>query len=346
MLVNDKINAVKIINKVAIVTIVVNLILSIGKFVAGIVGNSTAMVSDAVHSASDVLSTFIVLIGARIAVKSEDRDHNYGHDKFENIASVILAMMLFATALALGYAGIQSVISATKGEFVKPSYIALVAAIVSIVVKEGMYWYTIYYAKKLDSQALKADAWHHRSDAFSSVASFVGILGAILGALVLEGIATLLIAVLIIKVSYDIVKVVIKQLTDHAAPEELVSKIYKTIDDDEDVKNIDVLKTRISGSIIYVDAEIAVDSSLNIVDAHAIAERVHDKIEQDFKEVRHIAIHVNPYFGEEKQEETFEEKEKELWEQDKKSEKQSNKENKTASEEEKKDKSFSDKSDK
>ena len=346
MLVNDKINAVKIINKVAIVTIVVNLILSIGKFVAGIVGNSTAMVSDAVHSASDVLSTFIVLIGARIAVKSEDRDHNYGHDKFENIASIILAMMLFATALALGYAGIQSIISATKGEFVKPSYIALVAAIVSIVVKEGMYWYTIYYATKLDSQALKADAWHHRSDAFSSVASFVGILGAILGALVLEGIATLLIAVLIIKVSYDIVKVVIKQLTDHAAPEELVSKIYKTIDDDEDVKNIDVLKTRISGSIIYVDAEIAVDSSLNIVDAHAIAERVHDKIEQDFKEVRHIAIHVNPYFGEEKQEETFEEKEKELWEQDKKSEKQRDKEDKTALEEEKKDKSFSDKSDK
>ena len=344
MLVNDKTNAVKIINKVAIVTIVVNLVLSIGKFAAGIVGNSTAMVSDAVHSASDVLSTFIVLIGARIAVKSEDRDHNYGHDKFENIASIILAMMLFATALALGYAGIQSIISATKGEFVKPSYIALVAAIVSIVVKEGMYWYTIYYAKKLDSQALKADAWHHRSDAFSSVASFIGILGAILGVLVLEGIATLFIAVLIIKVSYDIVKIVIKQLTDHAAPEELVGRIYKTIDEDKDVMNIDVLKTRISGSIIYVDAEIAVDSSLNIVDAHAIAERVHDKIEQDFKEVKHIAIHVNPYFGEQKQEETFEEKEKELWEQEKKSEKQSDKEDKTALEEEKKDKSFSDKS--
>lgn len=344
MLVNDKTNAVKIINKVAIVTIVVNLVLSIGKFVAGIVGNSTAMVSDAVHSASDVLSTFIVLIGARIAVKSEDRDHNYGHDKFENIASIILAMMLFATALALGYAGIQSIISATKGEFVKPSYIALVAAIVSIVVKEGMYWYTIYYAKKLDSQALKADAWHHRSDAFSSVASFIGILGAILGVLVLEGIATLFIAVLIIKVSYDIVKVVIKQLTDHAAPEELVGRIYKTIDEDKDVMNIDVLKTRISGSIIYVDAEIAVDSSLNIVDAHAIAERVHDKIEQDFKEVRHIAIHVNPYFGEQKKEESFEEKEKELWEQDKKSEKTSDEENKTVLGDEKKDKSFSDKS--
>lgn len=323
MLVNDKTNAVKIINKVAIVTIVVNLILSIGKLIAGIVGNSTAMISDAVHSGSDVLSTFIVLIGARIAVKSEDRDHNYGHDKFENIASIILAMMLFATALALGYAGIQSIISATKGEFVKPSYIALVAAIVSIVVKEGMYWYTIYYAKKLDSQALKADAWHHRSDAFSSIASFAGILGAILGVFVLEGIATLLIAVLIIKVSYDIVKVVIKQLTDHAAPEELVSRIYKTIDEDQDVKNIDVLKTRISGSIIYVDAEIAVDSSLNIVDAHEIAERVHDKIESEFKEVKHIAIHVNPYFVEEKVEKSFADKEKELWEEDGKRQKQS-----------------------
>ena len=323
MLVNDKTNAVKIINKVAIVTIVVNLILSIGKLIAGIVGNSTAMISDAVHSGSDVLSTFIVLIGARIAVKSEDRDHNYGHDKFENIASIILDMMLFATALALGYAGIQSIISTTKGEFVKPSYIALVAAIVSIVVKEGMYGYTIYYAKKLDSQALKADAWHHRSDAFSSIASFAGILGAILGVFVLEGIATLLIAVLIIKVSYDIVKVVIKQLTDHAAPEELVSRIYKTIDEDQYVKNIDVLKTRISGSIIYVDAEIAVDSSLNIVDAHEIAERVHDKIESEFKEVKHIAIHVNPYFGEEKVEESFADKEKELWEEDGKRQKQS-----------------------
>ena len=187
-------------------------------------------------------------------------------------------------------------INATKGEFVKPSYVALVAAIVSVVVKEGMYWYTIFYAKKLDSQALKADAWHHRSDAFSSIAGFVGILGAILGALVLEGIATVLIALLIIKVSYDIVKVVLRQLTDHAASDELYGKIYKTINEDKDVKNIDLLKTRISGSIIYVEAEIAVDSTLNIVDAHEIAQRVHDNIESTFEEVRHIVIHVNPFF--------------------------------------------------
>ncbi|MDE5617205.1 MAG: cation diffusion facilitator family transporter [Clostridia bacterium] len=296
MKIQDKQNAVKTINKVATVTIVVNLLLAVGKFVAGFVGNSTAMISDAVHSASDVASTVIVLIGARIAVKNEDKDHNYGHDKFESIASIILAMMLFATALMLGYAGIKSVINATKGEFVKPSYVALVAAIVSVVVKEGMYWYTIFYAKKLDSQALKADAWHHRSDAFSSIAGFVGILGAILGALVLEGIATVLIALLIIKVSYDIVKVVLRQLTDHAASDELYGKIYKTINEDKDVKNIDLLKTRISGSIIYVEAEIAVDSTLNIVDAHEIAQRVHDNIESTFEEVRHIVIHVNPFF--------------------------------------------------
>ncbi|MBD5086178.1 MAG: cation transporter [Clostridiales bacterium] len=295
MKVIDKQNTIKTINKVAIVTIVVNLLLALGKFLAGFLGNSTAMISDAVHSSSDVASTIIVLIGARIAVKNEDKDHNYGHDRFESIASIILAMMLFATALMLGYAGVKSIIDATKGEFVKPSYFALIAAIVSIAVKEGMYWYTIYYAKRLDSQALKADAWHHRSDAFSSIAGGVGILGAILGVYVLEGIATVLIALLIVKVSYDIVKVVLRQLTDHAASDELYSQIYKTINDDEDVKNIDLLKTRMSGSIIYVEAEIAVDATLNIVDAHAIAQRVHDNIEATFKEVRHIVIHVNPY---------------------------------------------------
>lgn len=296
MKINDKKKALKIINKVAIVTIVVNLVLAVGKFLAGIFGHSTAMISDAVHSSSDVLSTLIVLVGARIAVKNEDKDHNYGHDKFESIALILLAMLLFATALALGWTGIKSIAAAAKGGgFVKPTLAALIAAIVSIVVKEGMYWYTIYYAKKIDSQALKADAWHHRSDAFSSVAGFVGILGAMLGVYVLEGIATVLIALLIIKVSYDIVKIVLRQLTDHAAPEELVGKIYKTINDDEDVKNVDLLKTRISGSIIYVEAEIAVDRELSIVEAHDIAQRVHDKIETTFEEVRHIVIHVNPY---------------------------------------------------
>ena len=294
MKINDKQNAIKTINKVAIVTIVVNLLLAVGKFIAGFLGNSTAMISDAVHSSSDVASTLIVLVGARIAVKNEDKDHNYGHDRFESIASIILAMMLFATGLLLGYTGIKGIINATKGDFVKPSYVALIAAVVSIVVKEGMYWYTIYYAKRLDSQALKADAWHHRSDAFSSIAGFVGILGAILGVFVLEGIATLLIALLIVKVSYDIVKVVLRQLTDHAVSDELYSQIYKTINEDEGVKNIDLLKTRISGSIIYVEAEIAVDPTLNIVDAHEIAQRVHDNIEKTFEEVRHIVIHVNP----------------------------------------------------
>ena len=245
----------KIINKVAIVTIVVNLVLAVGKFLAGIFGHSTAMISDAVHSSSDVLSTLIVLVGARIAVKNEDKDHNYGHDKFESIASILLAMLLFATALALGWTGIKSIADAAKGgEFVKPTLAAL-----------------------------------------SSVAGFVGILGAMLGVYVLEGIATVLIALLIIKVSYDIVKIVLRQLTDHAAPEELVGKIYKTINDDEDVKNVDLLKTRISGSIIYVEAEIAVDRELSIVEAHDIAQRVHDKIETTFEEVRHIVIHVNPY---------------------------------------------------
>ncbi|MDE6362603.1 MAG: cation diffusion facilitator family transporter, partial [Clostridia bacterium] len=142
MKIKDNAKAIKIINKVAIVTIIVNLVLAVGKFLAGIFGNSTAMISDAVHSSSDVLSTLIVLIGARIAVQNEDKDHNYGHDKFESIASIMLAMLLFATALGLGYTGIKDIISASKdsGGYVKPTLLALIAAIVSIVVKEGMYW--------------------------------------------------------------------------------------------------------------------------------------------------------------------------------------------------------------
>ncbi len=309
MLFKYNLQKIKIINKVVIVTIVVNLLLSIAKVVAGIVGNSMAMISDAVHSASDVLSSIVVFIGARIAVKSEDKEHNYGHSKFENIASLLLALMLFFTAIALGYAGIQSIYDVKNQEFTKPSSIALVASIFSIIIKEAMYWYTIHYAKLIKSQSLKADAWHHRSDAFSSIASFVGILGAMNGVFMLEGIATLFIALLIFKVAYDIIKAVLSQMTDHSAPEKTVSLIYKTINEDSEVKNIDMLKTRVSGAFIYVDVEISVDDKKSLKEAHEIANRVHDNIENTFSDVKHITVHVNPYCGEKKTE-----KHKNLWE--------------------------------
>lgn len=287
----------KEINKVGIVTIVGNFALSIGKLLAGIFGHSMAMISDAIHSASDVISTFIVLVGAKISSNKPDKEHNYGHEKFESIATVLLAMVLFATACGLMYTGIKSVISAINNpaEFVKPTIAALVAAVVSILVKEGMYWYTIIYSKRLNSQALKADAWHHRSDALSSIGSFAGILGAMLGVYMLDGIATMLISLLILKVSITIVLEVLKQLTDHAAPEELLAKVVGTINSNDKVLHIDDIKSRISGNVIYVEAEIAVDCTLSLIDAHNVAEEVHNQIEQEFPEIKHITIHVNPH---------------------------------------------------
>lgn len=296
----------KIIKKVGLCTIAVNVLLAVGKLVAGFVGSSTAMISDAVHSFSDVFSTVIVMIGARLAGNKADKDHNYGHEKFESVATIMLAMILFATAAALFYAGVKSVLAASSADasFTPPTAIALGAAIVSIVVKGAMYVYTIFYARKIASQALKADAWHHLSDALSSVGSFVGILGAMLGAYVLDGVATLVISLLICKVSVDIALQVVHQLTDHAAPEETVAMIEKLIEGDKRVLRLDDLKTRISGSVIYVDAEIAVDSALNIVQAHAIAQDVHDGIERELGQVKHVNVHVNPYFPDGKDDET------------------------------------------
>lgn len=291
----------KIVQRVGLVTICVNFILAAGKLTAGFVGKSTAMISDAVHSFSDVISTIIVIIGAKLAGNKADHEHNYGHEKFESIATILLAMVLFATAIALFYAGIKSILAASASDrtFTPPTAVALTAAIVSIVVKGWMYFYTVFYARKIASQALKADAWHHLSDSLSSVGSFIGILGAMLGVFVLDGIATLVISLLIGKVSIDIVLQVIRQLTDHAASDETVAKIKKIIADDEQVLRLDDLKTRICGSVIYVDAEIAVDRSLNIVEAHAIAQTVHDQIERELGVVKHVNVHVNPYLAEE-----------------------------------------------
>ena len=296
MKIKDNKTAVKIINKVAIVTIVVNLVLAIGKFLAGIFGNSTAMISDAVHSSSDVLSTLIVLIGARIAVKNEDKDHNYGHDKFESIASILLAMLLFATALALGYTGIKDIISATKGdeEYVKPTMLALIAAIVSIVVKEGMYWYTIFYAKKLDSQALKADAWHHRSDALSSVGALIGIAGARMGFPISDPLASVVICFFIEKAAFEIFRDAVDKMVDKACDEETEQQLKECALSQEGVLGVDLLHTRVFGNMIYVDIEIRADGNETLRRAHGIAERVHDSIEKNFPKVKHIMVHVNP----------------------------------------------------
>lgn len=287
----------KVIRNVGWSTIVVNIVLAAAKVVAGILGKSMAMLSDAVHSLSDVLSTIIVMIGAKLSSEGADKNHNYGHERFESVASVLLAMLLFGTAIVLFYGGVKSIISATQdaANFTPPNALALGAAVVSIVVKAAMYFFTLYYARKINSQGLRADAWHHLSDSLSSIGSFIGILGAMLACYVLDGIATLVIALLIAKVAIDIALDVVKQLTDHAAPDETVETVRKLITEQEGVLAIDDLKTRLAGTVVYVEAEIAVDATWNIVRAHEVAQRVHDVIEKAIPNIKHVTVHVNPY---------------------------------------------------
>lgn len=286
----------KVVAKLSRVGILGNVILSAFKLFAGIFGHSGAMISDAVHSLSDVFATLIAYIGVVLSKQEADKEHPYGHERFECIASLILGMILAATGLGIGYSGIQTLLKARAGtaEIAIPTLLPLIAAIVSVLVKEGMYWYTMYYAKKLDSAAFKADAWHHRSDAFSSVGSFIGIGAAKLGFPIMDPLASLIICLFILKVAFDISKDALNKMTDTSCSDEFIQEVHDFISAQPDVKNIDLLNTRQFGNKVYIDLEIAVDRNMSLINAHNIAERVHAAVEQQFPNVKHIMIHVNP----------------------------------------------------
>lgn len=275
-------------------TIVGNVILSALKLFAGIYSNSSAMVSDAMHSLSDVFSTFIVLIGLRLAGKKSDKDHQYGHERMECVAAILLAALLFATGISIGWSGAAKIFSGNYSELSVPGLFALIMALVSIAVKEGMYWYTRAAAKKIGSGALMADAWHHRSDALSSIGSFAGILGARLGFPVLDSVACVIICLFILKVAFDIFMDAIGKMTDKACGEEVSEEIRSIILSHEGVLRIDQLKTRMFGDKIYVDVEISADGGSTLTEAHDIAQCVHDAIEARMPEVKHCMVHMNP----------------------------------------------------
>lgn len=284
----------RVANKVSFVTIIGNILLSVMKLIAGFIAHSNAMISDAIHSASDVFSTFVVIIGIKLASKKADKEHPYGHERLECVAAIVLSMVLFITGFGIGAAALKNITSGDYNNIVVPGILALVAAIVSIVSKEAMYWYTRYNAKRIDSSALMADAWHHRSDAFSSIGALIGIAGARLGFPIMDSIASLIIFVFIIKAAYDIFKDAIDKMVDHACDDATVNQIRECVMKHEDVLGIDMLQTRIFGNKIYVDLEIATDGSYTLSKAHTIAESVHDDIEKSFPKVKHIMVHVNP----------------------------------------------------
>lgn len=289
----DPVQREKIASKVSAVGVAGNFVLTLFKLFAGIVANSGAMVSDAIHSASDVLSTIIVWVSMKFATKSADEDHPYGHERFECVAALILAFILAIAGGGIAISGFKKIIGLEPVEV--PGMLALIAAGVSIVTKEIMYQYTIKAARKINSSALTANAWDHRSDAFSSMGSFAGILGAILGFPKLDAVASIVIAGFLLRVTYTIFMDAVNKMVDHACDKEFVEELESAIlAQSDEIKGIDNLKTRLFGDRVYVDVEISVDGSKTLEDAHVVAKGLHDHIEAEFPTVKHCMVHVNP----------------------------------------------------
>ena len=277
--------------KTSIITIIINVILSGVKIIAGVVGKSSAMLADGIHTLSDVLTTFVVLIGLKVSSKEADERHPYGHEKYEPVFAKLLSIFLAVTGLFIGYEGISTLRS---GNIQTPGKIALVAAVISVITKEGMYWYTAKTAKKIKSLSMEADAWHHRSDALSSVGTFIGIFGARMGLKILDPIAAIIVSVIIIKVGVDLYVQSIRGLVDESADDKTLLKIKDLTFSVKGVKDIKGFKTRIFGSRIYVDIEILVDGGITVKEGHDIAEKVHDLIEKNIDDVKHCMVHVEP----------------------------------------------------
>ena len=284
--------------------IFINIFLSIFKLVAGVVSNSAAMVSDAVHSLSDVLGGIIVIIGVKLASKAPDKEHQYGHERFECVVAIILAGILTVTGIYIGYGGLKTILAGDYENLSSPGLLALIAALVSIIVKESLFWVVTSYATKLRSTALKAEAWHHRSDAFSSVGSFIGILGARIGFPVLDSVACVIICFFIIKAGCSMFIDAINKMADKSCSDETVQEIRNIILEQGEIKGeikIDLLKTRMFGDKIFVDVEISVDGNLTLYQSHEIAQIVHDAVETGNPNVKHCMVHVNPCNEEERE---------------------------------------------
>ena len=264
---------------VSINSIIGNLLLSLGKLIAGFVAQSAAMVSDGIHSASDVFGTLIVMAGVKFSNKASDDDHPYGHERIECIAAILLAIILTIIALLIGYSGYEKIVG-DPAELEVPGQLALWAAIISIVAKEAMFWYTRNAAQKINSGALMAEAWHHRSDAMSYP--------------ILDPIASLVICVMILYAAYEVFKDSMDKMVDRSCDEETTIAMEDLVSRVPGVEHLDSLHSRLFGSRIYVDIEISVKDNLTLLQAHHIAEMVHTAVEANFPLVKHCMVHVNP----------------------------------------------------
>ena len=281
----------KIGRKISFATITQNVILAIAKILIGFLTNSVAIISDAIHTLSDVLTTVLVIVGFSLSGAKADDEHPYGHEKFEPVMGILLSIILALVAIYIGWCG---VVRMQTPESIEIGFLAIGVTVLSIAVKEYMYWYTIAAARRIESSSLRADAWHHRSDAFSSFGVLIGLIGAKLGAWYLEPLSAVIVCIIIVKVAIDIFKSSLEQIIDRSASPEVLEEIKEIVLNTQGVKEIDDLKTRLHSNLLYVDLEIAVSRNLSLIAAHEIAEKVHDALEASELKIKHCTVHVNP----------------------------------------------------
>lgn len=288
----------KNIYKVTWIGSVVNFLLLTFKFIAGILGHSSALVADAVHSLSDFVTDIIVIVFVKISSKPEDDDHRYGHGKYETLATALIGIALFAVGIGLLIGGATKVANVIKGAVLpSPSIIALIAAGISIVSKEILYRYTVRIGKNLNSPAVVANAWHHRSDAFSSIGTLIGIGGAIfLGEKwrILDPIAAIVVSAFIIKVAVDLVKPAIDELLERSLPAETEKRILDIIGSFQEVSSPHHLRTRRIGNHIAIEVHLRMDGMTTLENAHTVATKVENRLKDEFGPDTHIGIHMEP----------------------------------------------------
>ena len=282
-----------------------NLLLSTAKIMAGVVGRSSAMIADGIHSLSDFITDFIVIIFIKISSKHEDSDHPYGHGKFETFATMLISFALFIVAIGIFYSGSVKIYEVLNGRVIeRPTYLALIMAAVSIVVKEILYWYTIIVGRKIESPAVIANGWHHRSDAFSSIGTLIGISGAMfLGERwrILDPITSVIVGIFIIGVAYKLARPSIQELLEMSLPEEIEHSIEQKIQATPGVITFHHLRTRKNGNTFIIDMHIKVDPHSSIVEAHDIATHVENNLKAAFGKHTQINVHIEPYLPKEKQ---------------------------------------------
>jgi cation diffusion facilitator family transporter len=286
-------SSVKAGRKVTLLGVFVNAFLILLKFLAGIFGDSQALIADAVHSVSDLFTDVVVLLGIKIGRKPPDKEHHFGHARIETLASAIVGLALIGTAM---YLGIEAALNIYRHTDSHPTGVALIGAGVSIVLKEALYHYTVLIGRRIKSQLILANAWHHRSDAFSSVAVLLGVAGAIINPSwhILDAFAALIVSFFIIKVGFDILRKTLREFTDTAPRPEIIEKLMQLSRAVEGVMDAHDLRVRTSGGFHQAEIHIVVDGQLTVVEGHRIAKTVERCLAEEMDELDRVIVHVDP----------------------------------------------------